>query len=179
MGTTYEACGGAVDALIATTIKAHHPDLHRLEATVAAVFVVKVDKEGTPQVGLKRNGLPAAAKIQVTPLADRAREMADAKLTICQYAWARLNENQRLALIDHELQHLELKPTEDEDGAPVEVDDLGRPRLKLRPHDWELAGFQAVVERHGENALEALQIQRFRADFGEQLALWPAKKGTT
>ena len=172
MGITYEACGETVDNLIAATIKKSHPDLLRLGATIAGVFVVKVDKDDTPEVGLKRNGLPAAAKIQITPLADRARGMDDAKLTICAHAWERLSENQRAALIDHELQHLELKPTEDENGAIVETDDLGRPRLRLRPHDWELAGFEAVVERHGENALEAIQIERFKADYGKQLALW-------
>jgi hypothetical protein len=173
MPTTYEACGDDVNDLIAQVMAKHHGELLRLETTVAAVFVSKTDKDGASEIGLKRNGLPAAAKIGITPLADRARGMADAKLTIDDYAWRRLNENQRAALIDHELQHLEPNPKEDEDGNTEESDDLGRPRLKLRPHDWELAGFQAVVERHGESAIEALEVARFRATFS-QLNLFPA-----
>lgn len=173
MPTTYEACGDAVNELIAATIEKYYPDLLRLEATVAAVFVAKTDKEGIPETGLKRNGYPAAAKIQVTPLADRARGMADAKLTIDRYSWDRLAEHARAALIDHELYHLELKVGEDDDGNPIECDDLGRPRLKCRPHDWEMTGFAEVAARHGENALEVQAVKAFRAEYGEQLRLWP------
>ena len=36
----------------------------------------------------------------------------------------------------------------------VKRDDLDRPKLRLRPHDWEIGGFGLIVSRHGANSLE-------------------------
>ncbi len=42
----------------------------------------------------------------------------------------------------------------DKDGK-LKRDDAGRPRIKLRKHDFELGGFFDVVERHKTSAPES------------------------
>lgn len=162
-GTTYQAADGTVADLVQRVMREHHPALADTGVTVSVVMAAKETEEEGAVPALKRNGLDIAAKIQVASLVDRARGLPDTKLTVDQFAWDRLAERSRIALIDHELEHLQLVG---------ETDDLGRPKLKLRPHDWELTGFARVVERHGEAALESQQVARFRADFAEQLSLW-------
>jgi predicted metallopeptidase len=69
--------------------------------------------------------------------------------------WGRLTHDQQVALVDHELCHLQV----DEDGD-------GRPVLSLRGHDLE--EFAAIVERHG---LWASDVAAFGSAVAEQLAL--------
>lgn len=172
MAKTYERCGSDVRDLIARTLKANYPELASLGMTVDAVFVSAQNADDEPVCALKRHGIPAAAQIQITPLSDRARGMADVKLTIDAYAWSRLSATSSAALIDHELQHIDRVASETDNG----IDDLGRPKLKLRPHDWELAGFATVAKRHGEAAVEVIEVKRFEAEFG-QLVLFPKARG--
>lgn len=69
--------------------------------------------------------------------------------------WERLTEDQRVALVDHELCHLHVD--KDGDGSAV---------LSLRGHDLE--EFAAIVERHG---LWASDVATFGSAVAEQLAL--------
>lgn len=169
MAKTYHLCGSAVQELIDDVMRDHHALLRQLEVTVQAVFVEDLDENEEPQPALKVHGVQAAAKIQVTPLTDRVRGIADAKMTICLYTWDRLNGASRLALIDHELEHL--APVENKKAGGWKRDDHGRPKLRLMPHDYDLSGFISIVKRHGESAIEAQELQRFKA---EQLPLFPA-----
>jgi hypothetical protein len=168
MGKTYEPAGKDVVALIVMMTDKHHSDLTENGVTVGALFCTSLDANGEAKPSLKRHGHAVAAQIQITSLADRARGLPDAKLTIDTAAWYSLPENARLALIDHELEHLRLDV--DNKGQPM-ADDIGRPKLKIRYHDWELGGFAAIVERHGESAVESMEIKRVRAQY-EQLSLF-------
>ena len=79
----------------------------------------------------------------------RAQGLPDASIVIDQDAWGDLSDQSRIALIDHELEHLEryLRAK----NEPLE-DDLGRPKLKVKLHDWQLGGFRSISERHLEHA---------------------------
>ena len=50
-----------------------------------------------------------------------------------------------------------------EDGK-TKRDDCGRPKLRRRAPDWEVAGYNEVAERHGKSSLE---IHNFRVLFDE------------
>lgn len=167
MAVTYTVCGPDVDKLIGFALNDYHNDLKTAGVSIHAVFAHSYDKYGDPVPAVKVHGIPAAAKIQVTSLEDRVRGVADAKLTIDAHYWEVSSEAQRLALLDHELTHLRLAT--DENG--IVFDDLNRPELRLRQHDWELTGFAEVVERHGGASVEARQFSRFQDEFG-QLSLF-------
>lgn len=165
MGKTYEPVDPETEALIAKVRKEHHCVLENCGVTIGALFVAKESKEGDAQPALRRHGFPVAAQIQITSLADRVRGVADAKLTIDRFVWDRLPAASRLALIDHELAHLLTVDGDDEQGR----DDIGRPKLRIRPHDYELTGFTDVAERHGEASMEVRSLRAFRH---EQLPLF-------
>lgn len=172
MGRTFERCGKDVVDLIARVMKKSHSDLHGAGVTIDAMFVSAETKRDGSVPALKVRGFEIAAQIKITSLADRTLGIADAKLTIDHLAWTRLNGASQTALVDHELMHLARHVKQPKKGPAISTDDMGRPLLKLRPHDWELTGFQAVVERHGEASLEVRAIKKFSADFA-QLALFP------
>jgi hypothetical protein len=49
------------------------------------------------------------------------------------------------------------------------TDDLGRPKLEIRPHDFQIGGFRSIAVRHGDNALEVIQVRQMVKDFGDVL----------
>lgn len=171
MSTTYREAGDLIKALADKVMQQSHPELVKDHVTISTIIASRESEEEGDMVALRLHGLPVAAKTSITSLADRARGIADAKLMIDNYAWSRLSDARKLALLDHELEHLALrtiKPTKKNHYASgTKFDDLGRPCLKIRPHDWEITGFQAVAERHGDSSIEAMQFAAFRDEHGQ------------
>lgn len=149
---TYEKADRATRSLVDEVMALHHPKLADASVTVDVLMVSDIDEEsGEVHQALKAHGYPAAATIAIVPLNRRALGQADALMTIDVASWQSLSGAEQQALIDHELTHLTL--VLGEDGAPKR-DDLKRPKLKMRLHDWQLGGFVDVAMRHGESALE-------------------------
>lgn len=161
MGITYEGAGPELNKMVKKIAGDYHKSLGNI--TIATVICRRTDRHENEKNAIMTRGQEILAKIAITGLDDRVRGMADAKLTINGFTWDKLNDNQRLALLDHELQHLK---------AGEGADDLGRPSLKMRPHDWEVTGFADVVKRHGESSVESLQISRARLEYWSQLELF-------
>lgn len=170
MATTYEIVTDATYRLINRVLIEHHDDLHAAGVTIQATMATRIDKEsGEIEQALRMRNYPIAAKIQITSYQDRVRGIPDVKLTIDEFQWRQLPESRREALIDHELTHVMV--AYDADGQ-VKRDDLKRPKLKSRAHDFELGWFTEVAERHGEAAIEVREIQRFHETWG-QFCLFP------
>ena len=173
MPKTYQSCDIDVEDLIAVVMTQHHPDLAEHKVSVQAVYVSNESELLGQTPAIMQRGHSCAAQIKITSLEQRSRGFADALLTIDTLGWVGMPPPMREALVDHELTHLEL--VLDKKTESVKIDDLGRPRLKIRHHSWELSGFSDVCERHGENALESKAISRFIADYA-QLELFPTTK---
>jgi len=171
MGTTYERAPKAIEALVGTALEQFHPKLHKVGVTIDCSVARRESKKEGYCHALKRNGYLIDAKIQITSLQDRARGIADAKLMIDAYEWDRMNDRRKLALVDHELEHLDLvpiRPTKKNGFATGNRhDDLGRPSLRSRPHDWELTGFADVTQRHKQFSHEAAQFVEFQAHYSQ------------
>jgi hypothetical protein len=159
--------------LIARVINEHHGDLAKAGVTVHVLMATNENKAGEPIAALKQRGYPIAAQIQITSLADRNRGIADAKLTIDEFAWDRLPDASRIALLDHELEHLSL--VYDSKTGQLKHDDLGRPKLRTRPHDFEVGFFNTAAQRHGAAAVEVQALRAFRC---EQVELFGETKAT-
>jgi hypothetical protein len=65
------------------------------------------------------------------------------------------------AVIDHELRHLMLA-TNKRTGE-IQRDDEGRPKLRLRPHDFEFGWFARTAELYGEESYEVSQAREIVA----------------
>jgi hypothetical protein len=148
MSATYGKPDADAEALLARALRDFHPRLHEAEVRVA--LLMAANGEGP---ALKKAGYPCAALVSVVPLDWRLLCDFDARIKIDRRTWDDLTEDGRLALLDHELSHLQLDGTK--------RDDLGRPKLKAIPADWNGGdGFKEVVARHGEAALEYENARR-------------------
>jgi hypothetical protein len=138
-----------------------HGDLYSLEVTVGVEFAsLAEDDEGPSAVVV--NGYPVPADVRVTPLRQRLHGVPDAVLTVDRRWYRGAGEATQVALFDHHLCRLKL--ARDAKGA-VRSDDLGRPKLEKVLCDWSLCGFEAVLRRHGQAALEAQLFRRAVEDY--------------
>lgn len=146
-------------------MKQHHPELVELEVRITVLFANAPVDEKTGEVkghALRHHGWPAQAVIKVNSHKDRVAGKADADLSLDEENWQRLTDRQREALLHHELLHLEVKS---DDEGHAQTDDCGRPKLKIRPHDWEVGGFHQVAENYREDSPEAIALASLAKDW--------------
>jgi len=176
MALSFQPAGSNVQALVERVIDKSFPELKEAGVTINILFAYKTNKYDAPIVALRKDGHALAAKISITSQEDRARGQADCKLVIDDFGWGTMKDMHRAALIDHELRHLSLgaiKPTKKNDFATgLKRDDLGRPVIKICPHDWVLTGFARTAEIYGDYSIEARQFLHFKAEYGAQLELF-------
>lgn len=150
--TTYQLADTPVHTLLSETIGTYRQDLS--EAAVRVGVLMAVNENGD---AVKHHGYPASATIKIVPQKDRITKGYDAEMVIDEKAWESMNKKCRVALLHHELMHLELK--RDKEGT-IELDDNGRPKLKSRPGDFNAGdGFKEVIAAHGESAVELLSYR--------------------
>jgi hypothetical protein len=171
MPTIYEKCDE--DAPHTRVIRAmmakYHEDLKKAGVTIECLLASNEDGNA-----VKLHGWPCYATIKVMSYKDRVAGSADARMVIDLDKWADLHENERNALVDHELQHLELVLDK---FNHVKTDDIGRPKLRLRPHDYELSGFNSVVRRHEDASIEVRNFIGFATSEDGQMVMDFAKVG--
>src|SRR5690606_23942633 len=121
--------------------------------------------EDEPKPCLKHQGYPAYAVTKIVSTKDRAAGLADAMIVIDRYIWESIPSKAKNALLDHELHHLERvldKRTEQPKG-----DALGRPKLRMRRHDWQMGRFEEVAQRQGEWSIEVAQAKQLVEQSGQ------------
>lgn len=148
-----------------------HKPLIEVGLKIDYVFAfASLNDDGEP-VGhaLTKNGVMAYGIARILNLKDRVKGLGDCEIAIDGDWWATTGDEEKAALIDHELYHFSLKV--DKKGA-VQMDDIGRPKLKLRKHDYEFGWFNAVAKRHGVHSLERHQAKQILDNAGQYY--WPA-----
>lgn len=152
MPKTYTKADNDVMEIMRDALNQWHDDLLGADVRIGVVMVRPAcDEMGVPTgPALKLAGAAATACVKRVSAKDRVLKPYDAEIQIDETRWDGLSDQQRLALMDHELTHIELVMDE---GA-IATDDDGRPKLKMKSYDWVLTGFEQVVRRHGEAALE-------------------------
>lgn len=165
---------GDTEAMLGECMRKYHQDLADNEVRVLVLMVrPAINKDGdvtSPSVSFA--GAAAAAKCSLVNARDRAVMPYDARIEIDEDQWDDLTSPQQMALLDHELTHLEI--TRDSDGKVAQTDDL-RPKLSLRNDDWIITGFKEVVDRHGDDALECQSFKRLWDKHGQSLFPWAAE----
>ena len=158
--------------LVSAVMKKWHKKLKDAGVTVSVLYAhAPRDKETGEPTGpaLKLHGSICAAVIKINSHKARVAGMTDAEITVDGDRWNDWTEAQHQALIDHELEHLELVIGED---GEVKLDDCHRPKLKTRPHDHEIGVFESVAQRHGANSFEAKQYKPLHHFFSQQTFPW-------
>ncbi len=156
---TYSKANAAVHETVNRIVEKYHGKLRDAGVTIDCLFAhPQLNKNGDPTgSALKHHGYPAQAVVRVTNLKERTKGHADAEVVIDADNWDILGEEERDALIDHELTHLELVYKK----GVLQRDDLDRPKLRLRKHDRQFGWFDEIARRHGEASPEAKQAQDF------------------
>jgi hypothetical protein len=130
--------GRSMYAMLRALIEAHHDDLERTKARIALAYALswKADVDGRVKLG------------QCKKASDLDRELHAHDFVILLNAefWqdGDVSDDQRRALLDHELMHAQVKLDDDGEYA---VDTKGRYVFRTRKHDIE--EFSDIVRRHG------------------------------
>ena len=162
----YEKSPAEVRQIVDRMMDRYHPQLRDAKVDVCCLMAFPTTDKNGDNTGppIKFQGYPAAAVVKIIGLKERTDGRADAEICIDGDKWPTLSDSEKDALVDHELEHLELKT--DKHGAIVR-DDLDRPKLKIRKHDHQFGWFDSIVRRHGRNSLEHQQFVEFQ-DVGYQ-----------
>ena len=140
-----------------------------IRVTVEAFLVFGPRNKDGIQTGpaLMVHGCPAAACIRGSKLEERVAGRADAIIHIDGDRVKHWPVATLMAVLDHELQHIELEKNA-ATGVPV-LDDVGRPKIKMRPHDHDFGWFDVIAKRHGSAAVEVCQASVFAGEELRQL----------
>lgn len=154
MPVTYQKAPHEVAELVEEVAGRFHTDLVKAAVRYDLLFAFGPRDEETGEKlddPLKLRGVACLAIVRVVNLRDRAKGMGDAEIAFDADRWCDLTPQQQEALVDHELEHLVLRLNR---HNKIKLDDLGRPRLGLKPHDFDLGGFYSIIRRHTGAALE-------------------------
>jgi hypothetical protein len=154
---TYREAGGDVLKLLERLKQDRYPDLVEAAATIEVLACFG---------GLKLRGWPAHALVKVNSHEQRVAGLSDARIVLNGDSWEEQSDGEKEAILEHELYHLEVLR---EPGGAVKTDDCHRPRLKLKPHDFEVCGFYAIIERHKTAAKEMQALAHLAAKVQREL----------
>lgn len=176
MPTTYEKCEQDSEAvqLMNTVLTRHECYQTALNARVKfdVLFACAPrDDEGRLIQGacaMKDKGHRILGKARIITLKDRAAGRADGEICLDKEWWDDASDEQREALLDHELFHFIVRTNK---AGAVIRDDLSRPVLKLRHHDVQVGWFSVVAKRNGMHSQEQIHAKWIMDEFGQ--AFWP------
>lgn len=153
MGTSYTKANSEVGTYLERVLLSWHPDLHNADVNFDLMFAwAEEDDNGDEKApALKLHGVPCDAIVRIVSLKDRAKGMGDVEICFDGRKWQTLSPSERDALVDHEVTHVVLRIGK---TGEVLMDDCGRPKLRMRPHDREHGWFDEVARRHKQAAPE-------------------------
>jgi hypothetical protein len=152
----YSIANEEVNLTIQKVMKENHGDLHAAGVTITAL--IARSEEGP---AIKVRGSEAAGCIRITKLAERTLGLGDALMTLDGERMDAWTSRRLQAVIDHELRHLMI--AKNKKTGQIQLDDEGRPKLRIRPHDFEFGWFARTAELYGEESYEVSQAREIVA----------------
>lgn len=166
----------SVTDVLAEALKKYHGELSKINIRIGIIMVSSEDKDGEPdgKPALKSaSGHPAAAKVGLVSPKDRLTKHYEVEILIDSQAWGEMTPAKRLAVLDHELTHVEV--TKGGEGE-VKVDAYGNPKLKLIPDQFHLWGFLEIAQRHGTDSSEVLCMRDMVSQHGHLFGVAPGEE---
>jgi hypothetical protein len=148
----YSKATEEVDLTVMKVMEQNHHELYDAGVTVTTLIARSEDGPA-----IKVRGCEAAGCIRITKLTERTLGMGDALMILDGERLDSWTSKRLQAVIDHELRHLVLSKSK-KTGA-IQRDDLDRPRLKIRMHDFEFGWFARTAELYGEDSYEVSQAR--------------------
>ncbi len=149
------------EVTLQAVVSEHHDRLSMAGVTIDLLEArSELDEEGEPNApALRHGGYPALAIARVVSHRDRVKGCADASIEIDGHWWEEASVQERKALVDHELCHLEVVYEDLEQEIPKR-DPGGRPKLRIRKHDRQYGWFDEVAARWGKDSQEHQQARQ-------------------
>ena len=143
------------EAILREVVSDYHERLVRAGVTIDLLEArSELDDEGEPKGdALTHGGYGALAIARVVNHRDRVKGCADVSIEIDGRWWEEASDEERKALVDHELTHFEVVYEDVEQEIP-KYDLGGRPKLKIRKHDRQYGWFDEIAERWGTASQE-------------------------
>lgn len=157
---TYQKANAALERAVEDVMKRYHGPLRDAGVTVDLLVAYGTQDESglVRSPAIKVHGVEAKAVVRILSLKDRAAGRSDAEIVIDGDHLDEWADEELAAVIDHELTHLELcTVASGQQAGAIRRDDLGRPRLKMRPHDRDVGWFDCVARRHAHYSTEVEQ----------------------
>ena len=147
-----------LDGLIFEVMHKYHGGLESAGVTAQILYAYPKHDEAGESLGpaLMSGGYPALATVQILGHKRRAAGDADIEITLDWENWSVSSNAEQMAILDHELTHIELKT--DSNGR-AKRDDGDRPLLKICKHDRQFGWFDVIAHRHGEASAEVRQCR--------------------
>ena len=152
----YSIANEEVNLTIQKVMRENHGDLHAEGVTITALIARSEDGPA-----LKVGGREALGCIRVTKLTERTLGLGDALMILDGESMPAWSSMRLQAVIDHELRHLVLSKSKK--TGEIQRDDEGRPKLRIRPHDFEFGWFARTAELYGEESYEVSQAREIVA----------------
>lgn len=161
---TYKPADKSVSDTATRLIRQYHEPLAKAEVKIDFLFAYPdLDANDEPiNDAITHGGYPAHGLCRLVNLKDRAKGNGDAEITLDGPNWERMSEKEQEALLDHEIYHLTLGKG---------VDDLSRPKLRMRKHDVQIGWFSEIARRHGVASAERRQATQIMVEKGQ--FYWP------
>jgi hypothetical protein len=115
---------------------------------------------------LKLHGYPCGGIISIQSLKNRVIGSSDALILLDADQWQDMEENDRKALLHHELHHVTI--SRDVEGGVI-YDTHGRPKLKLRLHDVQVGWFTHIAKIYKEHSGEVQDARKIFDQHGNTL----------
>jgi len=161
-GKYFTLAPAAIHKLCKELVQLYHTDLDSAAVKVDIVMAFH-DPEGD-SFALEKDGHRCLGIASNITLKNRVKGMGDCEILLDGDAWDGLPDKQKAALLDHELEHFEVK--RDKVGNFM-FDDLTRPLIKLRPHDRQVGFFDNVARRHRSDSMEVEQLRKMFIEAGQ------------
>lgn len=162
---TFQKDDGTLRGMVDRLISQYESNQPLTNVKLDLVFAFGEQDETTGLVlthALTKNGVRALGITRKVNLKDRTKGLGDAEITIDGDWWDAADGPEKMALLDHELHHI---------VVTAKRDNLGRPILKLRKHDFEVGWFALIAKRHGTASAEQRQAKMAMDVYGQ--FFWP------
>lgn len=157
-GKRFEKATENLLSFVRQAMEQWHSNLVQRGVVVETLLVyAPTDRDGIVSgPAIKVRGVEAAACVRVSKLEERLAGRGDAIIWIDGDRWKHWSTETLMAVLDHELTHLQTY--DDPRTSEPEIDDLGRPKIRIRKHDFDFGWFAEVAERHGFASFEVAQF---------------------
>lgn len=170
MAATFDRATDETVDILNRTVERFHKELNDYSVRIGLImaFGPRDEAGNLKRTAIQRNGVPCAGQVRIVGLKDRLLKQLDVEVLLDGDYWETIDEPKKIAIIDHELEHI--VPVLDKKTNKIKLDDLERPKLKLKRDDINWWGIAKIAERHGIDSQEVLGYQQLTNKYGNILS---------